>query len=555
VCTNWPGVQASVPEGWYTSGTTCYYVEEVCWLMDHYQGDNPQGVIDQKSTFPQTRVDCDDPIPCGMWVQMDAYKIDTPAKEELLLSLGDILEWKNGQPEDKGIYAAHQFIYGGDCEPPPYCTIGDTKYYEGDQLPEGYTWTEEGTCIPPQSWVEEGKDKRYDQVCVEPFDGTATKTIYATPWTITHTWNEGTMQFDAGPKVYGDEYVVKSFPVEDAECIPPNIDATLIQPVCESNVPWLDIDVTLYDPAGNSTDNGTVDLKFWDNDGHEYWIYDLALDGDFDAGILWPGASVIDNGDGTYTATGWPGWAFQDGAWVSVGDDNFGWTREGAFVTVYLNPEKTFDLTYPPATWECVEPPPVQVCEYTYGDPTGHMVEYPANEVPNGSIPWVDGSECGPDAPTLTVDLTPICLNDYPWINYEATLNDPDGQVDPAAASKVTFTFLNAVDPSQNWSIEKPLSGGVGSGGFYWPGADANGDGVADGWPGWHQVDGEWLPFSGNFNWTRGGVNVLAAVNPEVIVSGVMYPSATDPCSPTELSEELDAPPADPVEAEAQFAG
>lgn len=524
VCLNLPGQQTEVPAGWEVSDAgKCFHYEVVCWLMDNYHS-SEMPPADHFSTFPQTRVDCDQEIPCGMWVQTDLYYIDDWAKEEVFLNLGDILTW-NGGPEDSLIYIAHYFTYGGDCPPPvEYCvwdaetkTAGVATYGAG-QVPEG-----------------------------------------AVPW------------------------------VDGSECTPPNIDLSLIEPVCDSDAPFLAIDVVLFDPGELSTDDGTVDLKFWDEDGHEYWIHDVALDEFLDAKILWPGAAIEPDGEGGFVATGWPGWEKLDGIWTPVGDNNFGWTREGAKLTVYFNPEKTFDLAYPEPTWACGNPPPVQICvdyemmeipaadyaadpeKYQLYDGEGCQppvdvcpnIDGPQSEIPDGMLLYGEGNstKCA-TPPTLAGTLVSSqCIADVPWINYDIVLTDPDDvSTDDGTA---TFTFSAAGHPGLTHTVVIPLDeDGTTEGRFLWPGASAtdNGDGTwtPTGWPGWALVDGEWVSIGDeNFGWTRNGVTVDVEVNPDITVS-LSYPPPTALCvagPPTEIDQELDAPPANPVEAEAQYAG
>lgn len=135
----------------------------------------------------------------------------------------------------------------------------------------------------------------------------------------------------------------------------PSLAGSIVGALCEADVPWIDFSLVLSDPEGLST--GTLAmLTISDGAGN---LEQIPL-GDLDDGVLegrtlWPGASIDDEG----SPTGWPGWAFENGEWVSVGDANFGWTRSGVTATITVNPEITAPLSYPPPTPECISGPRV----------------------------------------------------------------------------------------------------------------------------------------------------------------------------------------------------
>jgi hypothetical protein len=462
----------------------CSHDEVVCWLMDNYKGGSHTPSAGNENTFPQTRVDCDATIPCGMWIQKDWYTIDTAAKETVWTNLGDTLTWVNGHPEDQSIYVKHTFTYGGDCPPPPSCTIGDKSYERGDTLPDGYTWTDGGDCIPPV------------HVC-EYIDGTATDVTYP----------DGQVPEDAIPWVDG------------SECTPP---------------PYCTIGETKYYDGDTLPDHYT-----WKSDGEcdytppicvyndvQYWD-----ENDLPEGVLYDGESCYvppfcTIGDAKY----------YDGDQLP---DGYIWTGQG----------------------ECL--PPVDVCiggakqtitwlEYTQGDFT--LYDEETCKPPHT-----------PEPPTLTATLVPMCIDNVPFVDWGATLTDPDMQ--STNHDTVTFTFLNTKNGDGNWTSEDlPLADNgdgtwSGSGTFTWPFASYTGSlpGTITGteWPGWIQhADDSWEDVgNANGGWTRGGVDVLAKVNPEYTVSGVEYPPATFPCNGPDLHAEEDAPPAEAVDGEASYAG
>jgi hypothetical protein len=469
VCENLSGKQAETPEGWTNDDGYCFYEETVCWLMDSYDGGDDYPPAGAYETFPQTRVSCETEIPCGLWVQKDVYHIDSWTDDELYKSLGDVLEWVNGHPEDADIYKSHVFLYGGDCTtPPPYCLIDDVKYYEEDVLPDGYTWTDEGLCTPPVvemcdnidksvEWAmengyfydeetgdcfkkvyvckyvktpglpevlqtgnnpiavsvnalkdkdnpenvftgefpftfadEQGKSIAFAwavpgtpqdeepgledcpqpepvQVCINNALETITAAEYAADPEKYILYDRETCQppVDVCPNIEGPQSEVPEGLLlygegSSTKCAtPPSLEGTLFASQCVDDVPWIVYDVTLTDPDDVSTDDGTATFTFT-APGYPGETYVKTVDigsGKF----LWPGATATDDGDGTWTATGWPGWALIDGEWVSIGDDNYGWTRDGVSVTIEVNPEMTVSLTYPPPTALCVAGPPTEV--------------------------------------------------------------------------------------------------------------------------------------------------------------------------------------------------
>lgn len=120
---------------------------------------------------------------------------------------------------------------------------------------------------------------------------------------------------------------------------------------CVGDVPWIDYSVEMTDPD-NLAKGHTAFLRLSDGANQ----VDLALgalkaDNTLSGRILWPGASVDAQGNGT----GWPGWAFVDGAWVET-TGNFAWTRGPITATLHVNPELVVPLSYPKATAACANP-------------------------------------------------------------------------------------------------------------------------------------------------------------------------------------------------------
>ncbi|WP_084104784.1 hypothetical protein [Demequina sp. NBRC 110056] len=307
-----------------------------------------------------------------------------------------------------------------------------------------------------------------------------------------------------------------------------DIDESSITAQCVEGVPVVTWDVDLNDPFSELTGEAApteVTITF-SKEGFEPWTTTIPIDaadyplwtGTFD----WPGYTEDPEGN----SLTWPGWDFVDGFLQDVGDDNYGWTRSGATVTVQLNPEVIIEgVVYPTAS-----------------------------------------GDCGPAEPTIDgTILTPECSADAPWINYQVLINDPHQRVNPAITT-ATITFLNP--DGENHVMVVPLSKEW----VLWPGASvAPAPGltaadidpedpttfVATDWPGWFvNSAGEWEEYTDeqdNFKWTRNGVDVMIEVNPSTTVT-VQYPPPTDACvaGPDDEEEEIEdnvlgAPPLEPA--------
>ena len=544
----------------------CEHQETVCWLMDNYKGgsSNPDAVSGQSSLFPQTRVNCNDPIPCGMWVQKDVYDINTAVKEEIWQNLGDTLEWIKGQPEDAKIYKSHTFIYGGKCKPEQpaaqtgtdkrhttMCTApadgtSTTTYYEkswtrdwtwnaskwkwelgnkvySNEVVTGTKVVDDATCIPNQPQSLQGKDTRQIQVCNDPANGTATKTSYETPWSQPYVWNSTSHAWVLGAKVFGAETVTGTEVLDDATCVPEQpqgLSGDDVRQAQQCNVP--------ADGTATVTHFSTPWTQdyVWNATSHAWELGAKVYGEEVVAGTeVLPADSCIPAKPETLKGTD-PIPPTQQCTKPADGT---------AMVTSYAR-DWTQESVWNSTThaWE--------LGEKVYGD------QYVTSEA------VIEVGNCNP--PTLSGTLVASqCVDDVPWINYDVQLNDPDGTSTDDGTATFTFTA-----PGTSESFVKVVP--IGSGRFLWPGATAtdNGDGTftATGWPGWAFVDDEWVETGNdNYGWTRAGVNVHVAVNPQMDVS-LSYPPPSQLCvagPPTEIHGELDAPPATAVEAQAQYAG
>ncbi|WP_395243569.1 hypothetical protein ACGGZK_15760 [Agromyces sp. MMS24-K17] len=153
----------------------------------------------------------------------------------------------------------------------------------------------------------------------------------------------------------GEPQTKWTFSVRDGDCATPTLDGSVATGECRADVPWITYRVALFDPDALSTSR-TVYLILTDGGANTETIElgELGDDGVLEGETLWPGASVDEDGN----PTGWPGWEqLADGTWVET-DGNFAWTRDITTATFEVNPELAVELTYPPATPNCLTGPP-----------------------------------------------------------------------------------------------------------------------------------------------------------------------------------------------------
>ncbi|GAB2471488.1 hypothetical protein GCM10007967_27410 [Xylanimonas ulmi] len=124
---------------------------------------------------------------------------------------------------------------------------------------------------------------------------------------------------------------------------PPTLDVTVLTPLCDGDVPYLQYAVV---PTG--TPNTTVTITWENPSGADVVMADLPLSGR----VLWPGAVV----DASGKAADWPGWHQENGAWVE--GDEFDWVRPAVDVEFKVNPEATVSVAYPPSSPQCATDPP-----------------------------------------------------------------------------------------------------------------------------------------------------------------------------------------------------
>ena len=162
--------------------------------------------------------------------------------------------------------------------------------------------------------------------------------------TVTATAKPGYAFPEGGP-------VTWTFPYSDADCIAPSLTGSVATGTCVADSPWIFFDVKLSDPDKQSTGN-TASLVMTDGTNTETIVLGDLKDGSLKGEVLWPGASVDENG----TANGWPGWALVGDKWIEV-DDNFAWTRGDITAQLVVNPELDVAISYPPASPNCATGP------------------------------------------------------------------------------------------------------------------------------------------------------------------------------------------------------
>ena len=144
-----------------------------------------------------------------------------------------------------------------------------------------------------------------------------------------------------------------SFEFDSTPCAGPSLAGSTVTGICRADAPWIVYDIVLTDADGQAT-GGSASLLFTDGQNSE--IIELGTldeNGALQGTVLWPGASVAEDG---VTPIGWPGWEQVDGEWVET-DGNFAWTRDVTTATLVVNPDLEFAITYPVATSDCIAAP------------------------------------------------------------------------------------------------------------------------------------------------------------------------------------------------------
>ena len=318
-------------DSWGSLDSCWDYVEEcdtTTWFqLDHYELYNYSGSALLERLMEEGLGHGEDaPI-------MKAYKFRSAVGDECEPPTVDICVWnaETQTASSETVLASEQgerptYVDGSECTPTvSICvwtgetmkvTIPVTQYNEETDI----LWVDGSECAPPPPVV--------NSYC-EVVDGAATQVFY----------QEGKQPRGAIPWTDG------------SECAP-SLAGTFVGSLCTGDVPYIDYDVVLNDPSGSVDPSALPSLTFVNPNGDDHRIPLTSFSGR----MLWPGASVDPV---TGEATGWPGFRLNPatGEHEPVGDDNFGWTREGVEVIVEVNPSTTVVAEYPPATSACYGPP------------------------------------------------------------------------------------------------------------------------------------------------------------------------------------------------------
>jgi len=483
--------------------------------------------------------------------------------------------------------------------------LGDKVW--GEPYVTGTTVVDDQNCIPKKPKGLKGfvqLPPTYE--CVTPKNGTGTFTYWGKKWTQDYVWDANAKKWVLGEKVWGEPYITNTKVVDDKHCIP-------VKPKGLKGFVHLPPTYECVTPK-----NGTGTFTYWGKTWTQNYVWDKTAKAWVLGEKVWSapfitGTKVIDDKhcippkpprdkgfepldptyecveplNGTSTKTSWAKkwtvdytWDKTTRTWVA-GEPVWG----EPFITGTEVVDDETCIPEPPAdrgvdpfepTYECVVPANGKAKLTSYELPwtqtaawDNELRDYVLGEKLFGdpvitSEEFVDDAECDPIEPTITAELVPQCIQNVPFVDWKVTLIDPDNQV--TEKDKITFTFLNTSgngDPDEAIVVD-PVNWGEGNtatGTFVWPGATYTGSLpgtlVGTNWPGWTFDGDEWVETGDDyFGWTLGGANIHVAVNPETVVEDVVYPEAEFPCTPLEeLNEELPAPPAKPVTADAQYAG
>lgn len=125
---------------------------------------------------------------------------------------------------------------------------------------------------------------------------------------------------------------------------PPELGLSVLSPICDNDVPYLEYEVD----ASDFPDADSVTITWLNPDGDDVVLADQPLTGR----VLWAGAEADEDGN----PLDWPGWRFEDGVWVE--GDEFDWVRPSVEVLFEVNPEITVTVDYPPSSPLCNANPP-----------------------------------------------------------------------------------------------------------------------------------------------------------------------------------------------------
>ncbi|WP_194138727.1 HYR domain-containing protein [Flavobacterium hungaricum] len=145
--------------------------------------------------------------------------------------------------------------------------------------------------------------------------------------------------------------------LNSSNCSSNNVKVTVTEPkmtvtaasYCANNLPYVNYSVT----PDNFTTANLLTINWIDSANNVVATQtNLPLSGT----ILWPGAAVDGNGNGT----DWPGWVLNNGQWTE-GDDGFELTRPAVTMQFVLNPTVNVSVSYPDSQTGCNARPPFSI--------------------------------------------------------------------------------------------------------------------------------------------------------------------------------------------------
>lgn len=139
----------------------------------------------------------------------------------------------------------------------------------------------------------------------------------------------------------------------------PQLDVSAFAPICQSDVPYIQYSIV---PIGFDS-LGPATLTFTDRNGT---VVSTVVVDDLSGQVIYPGASVDADGHGT----DWPGWKYENGAWVPDSSDAI--LRNGLSIKVEVNPTATASVAYPGSDTPCADPPGQSVSDNA-STPTGTL--------------------------------------------------------------------------------------------------------------------------------------------------------------------------------------
>lgn len=162
--------------------------------------------------------------------------------------------------------------------------------------------------------------------------------------------------------------------------------------------------------------------------------------------------------------------------------------------------------------------------------PTVSSLDNSASACATNTAPLCDTDTVTTPVKSISMIVDSVCTNDVPYLHYLITTTN----VDLVANPQVTMEWAPKSGPVEDWATSYLPSAAVIDGYLIWPRAAADADGNATAWPGWSQVDGEWV-----YDETAPGANlrdqprITASINPTTSVT-VSYPEQASGCADPE---------------------